>query len=285
MIPFLMERKTRRSDERIDGENVFPTASNLLISEIVMKNRLITYLILVIVTGLNVVFAKDLPTSAEQLRGAIESAFKAKDVEAIISLLCWDGTERGMKGMATGMMAEEIPTETNITSVTLSPLPTNFQATVSSFLPDWEGDDGRRGRYNIPVIGMIHVNFQNGKSAEMPYGKKDDAFYIAQLISYQIPGKYLKVDVNKLRVQTYTGYWVYVQSGKEIAITINDHTNEQKSGWGDYVKYCYVQRTDTNEVPGFSPWFNYRIREDVTNVIYDSGLITNEEPVIYERKQ
>jgi hypothetical protein len=66
---------------------------------------------------------------------------------------------------------------------------------------------------------------------------------------------------------------------------LNDHTNEQKSGWGDYVKYCYVQRTDTNEVSGFSPYFSYNIIEDITNVIFDSGQITNEEPVIYERKQ
>jgi hypothetical protein len=232
----------------------------------------------------NCVFAGDTPTSVEQLRSEIESAFKAKDINAMISLFCWDEAEKGWKEMMSGMMAEEMPTETNFISVTLSPLPTNFQATVSSFLPDWEGDHGRRGKYNIPVIGMIHLNFQNGKSDEMPYGKKGDTFYIAQLVSYQIPGKYLKVDVSKLRVQTYTGYWVYVQSGKEISIPINDHTNEQKSGWGDYVKYCYVRRTDTNEVPGFSPWFSYNIIEDVTNVIFDSGQITNEEPVIYERK-
>jgi hypothetical protein len=230
------------------------------------------------------IFAKDPPTAPEQLRSEIESAFEAKDVNAMISLVCWDGADKGMKEMMSGMMAEAMPTTTNITSVTLSSVPTNFQATVSSFNPNWEGDDGRRGKYNVPVIGIIRLNFENGKYSEIPYGKKGDAFYIAQLIEYRIPGKALKVDVNKLRVQTYTGYWVYVQSGKEISIPINDHTNDQKWGWGDYVKYCYVRRTDTNEVPGFSPWFSYNIIGDVTNVIFDSGQITNEEPVIYERK-
>jgi hypothetical protein len=252
----------------------------------IMKTLLTPYLSLgvMIIVGASSTFAKDPPQSVDELRGEVESAFRAKDVNAMISLVCWDGAANGAKEMTSGMTGETMRTATNIISVTLSALPTNFQTTVSSFNPDWEGDDGRRGKYNLPVIGVIRLNFQDGKSDEMPYGKKGDAYYIAQLVEYRIPGKDLRVDVSKLRVQTYTGYWVYVQSGKEISISISDQTNELKSGWGDYVKYCYVRRTDTNEVPGFSPWFNYRIREDVTNYIFDSGLITNEEPVIYERK-
>lgn len=241
------------------------------------------------------------PASAEQLRSEIESAFKMLDVHALIALMCWDGAEQGMKEMTAGMLAYEfMPEATSITSVTLSPLPTNFQLTVASFLPNWEGDDGRRGKYNIPPIGMIRLDFQNGKHDEMPYGKKGDAFYIAELVSYQIPGKALRVRVDNLpRSLTYTGYWTYVSSGKEITIPISDQTNEFREGWGDYVKYCYVQRTSTNEIPGFAPFFQYQITEgQITNlfvgshqfteempvVIFDSGQITNEEPVIYERK-
>jgi hypothetical protein len=67
-------------------------------------------------------------------------------------------------------------------------------------------------------------------------------------------------------------------------VTINDHTNEFKQGWSDYVKYCTVQRTSTNEMPGFANFFEYKITEDITNIIFESGQITNEEPVIYERK-
>jgi hypothetical protein len=237
--------------------------------------------------GLTSVLAKDVPSSAEQLRSEFESAFKNKDISAIISLFCWDGMDRESKAMMSSMIAEEVTKSgTNITGVTLSPLPTNFQTTVSSFLPDWEGDHGTRGKYNIPVIGMIHVNYSDrGQYEELPYGKKGNAFYIAERIAYQVPGKALNVRVDNIpRSLTYTGYWVYAKEGKEISVIINDHTNEFRQGWGDYVKYCCVRRTSTNETPGFANFFEFRVTEDITNVIFESGQMTNEEPVVYEKK-
>jgi hypothetical protein len=195
-----------------------------------------------------------------------------------------------MKIMGSGMMAEElIKSGTNKFSFTLSPVPTNFQATVTSFLPDWEGDDGRRWKYNIPVIGMIHMNHlgkdQDDNYPDVPYGKKGDVFYIAQLISYQVPGKALNVHVDNLPTfLTYTGYWVYVKGGKEISVPINDHTNRFRQGWGDYVKYCTVRRTSLKETPGVGSCFSFRITEDITNVIFESGQMTTETPVTYERK-
>ena len=59
---------------------------------------------------------------------------------------------------------------------------------------------------------------------------------------------------------------------------------KSKLGWGDYVKYCYVQRTTTNQVIGFYPNLDYRVRDGVENVVFDSGDITNEEPIVCERK-
>jgi hypothetical protein len=106
------------------------------------------------------------------------------------------------------------------------------------------------------------------------------------LVGYQIPGKALNVRVDNLPTfLTYTGYWVYVKDGKEMSALINDHTNKFKQGWGDYVKYCTVRRTSTKETPGIGSYFDFRITEDITNVIFESGQMTNEEPVTYERKQ
>jgi hypothetical protein len=247
----------------------------------------------------------NLPTSAEQLRSQLEKAVNNKDINRIISLICWNEQDVEVKEMMTGMLAEELAKSgTNTVRLTLIPKPANFQMTKSSFLPDWEGDNGKRGKYNLPVVGMIHVDFsgngETNKYPDVPYGKEGDAFYIAQMVSYQIPGMALRVRVDNLpRSLTYTGYWTYVSSGKEITIPISDQTNEFREGWGDYVKYCYVQRTSTNEIPGFAPFFQYQITEGhITNivagtrqfteempvVIFDSGQITNEEPVIYERK-
>ena len=194
---------------------------------------------------------------------------------------------------------------TNSASFSLASLPTNFQMTVSSFLPDWEGDDGTRGKYNIPVLGIIRMEYTEGDAKErtldLPYGKKGEAYYFAQMVRYKIPGKALRVRVDNIPSSlTYTGYWTYVREGKEISIPISDQTNEFRQGWGDYVKYCYVQRTSTNETPGIGNYFEYRITEgQITNmfvgnhqfteevpvVIFDSGQITDEKPVIYEKKQ
>jgi hypothetical protein len=257
-----------------------------------MKRRLfITYLSFIIgACSLNAVFGKDPPASAEQLRSELESTFENKDANAIMSLICWDGMDSELKIMASGMMAAEVARSgTNIIHFTLLPVPTNFQATVTSFLPDWEGDDGRRGKYNVPVIGMIHMDYggreRANRSVDLPYGKKGDAFYIAQLISFQVPGKALEVRVDNLPTfLTYTGYWVYVQAGKEITVIINDHTNHFRKGWGDYVKHCTVRRTSLKETPGVGNYFEYRITEDRTNVVFESGQMTNDEPVTYERK-
>ena len=246
------------------------------------------------------------PTSAEQLRSEFESGFNKKDLNAIIPLICWDGMEKEMKAMMGFGLAQQMASSgTNTVSFALAPLPTNFQMTISSYLPDWEGDNGTRGKYNIPVLGIIRMKYPGGEAQErtldMPYGKKGEAYYFAQMVGYQIPGKALRVRVDNLpRSLTYTGYWTYVSNGKEITIPISDQTNEFREGWGDYVKYCNVQRTSTNEIPGFAPFFQYKITEgQITNmfvgthqfteevpvVIFDSGQITNEEPVIYERKQ
>jgi len=257
-----------------------------------MNCRLLVGTLSCVIVACNItsLLAKAPPASAEQLRSELESAYKNKDANSFVSLICWDGEDSDTKTMASGMTDEEMTKSgTNIFKFTLSPAPTNFQATVTSFGADWEGDNGMRYKYNIPVIGMIHVGSlgkdSKEKQEDLPYGKKGDAFYIAQIVGYQIPGKYLKVDVLNVRGVTYTGYWTYVQSGKEITIPINDHTNESKSGWGDYVKYCYVQRTTTNQVLGFYPNLEYRVRDGIENVVFDSGDITNEVPVIYERKQ
>jgi hypothetical protein len=245
------------------------------------------------------------PTSAERLRNELETAINNKDISTAISLVCWDEQDIEMKEMMAGMLAEELAKSgTNTVKLTLVPMPANFQMTKSSFLPDWEGDNGTRGKFNLPIVGMIHVEYSGkdeaNKYPDVPYGKKGDNFYIAQMVSYKIPGKALYVRVDNLpRSLTYTGYWTYVSSGKEITIPISDQTNEFHEGWGDYVKYCYVQRTSTNETPGFAPFFQYRITEgQITNetigsrqvqfevpvVIFDSGQITDEKPVIYERK-
>ena len=150
------------------------------------------------------------PTSAEQLRSEFESGFNRKDLNAIVPLICWDGMEKEMKEMMGFGFAQQMTSSgTNTTSFSLVPLPTNFQMTISSYLPDWEGDNGTRGKYNIPVLGIIRMKYLGGEAKErtldMPYGKKGEAYYFAQMVGYKIPGKALRVRVDNLPSSlTYT---------------------------------------------------------------------------------
>jgi hypothetical protein len=254
-------------------------------------NRVMPYLTLAIaVCFLNAAIAKDPPRSAEELRKEFESAFNNKDKDRLISLFCWDGWINGAKLMYGGTMIQMMmASKTNIAKFTLVPAPTNFQMTVSNILPDWQEVHGYVEKQNIPIIGVIHMNYlgYDSKQAswDAPCGKKDNVFYLS-LPRDPGPGMALRLRLDNIpRSLTYTGYWTYVKEGKEISIPFNDIKNPFHEGWGDYVIRCYaLSRTSTNENLKYRD-FVYPITEgEITNIVYQSGRITNEEPVIHERK-
>ncbi|MEI6195473.1 MAG: hypothetical protein WCS42_14195 [Verrucomicrobiota bacterium] len=244
----------------------------------------------------NCVLVKDPPTSAEQLRQKFESALKARDTNAAMSLFYLDGLEGDGPYRRTPLSSAETQAAflremwlffpTNVSKIKVAPLPKEFQALHApkeddGMGDDWNGDNGWRMRWSVPPVGM----FESQPPAMFPtpliYGKTNGAFYIGIPIVYTAPGKSLFVQVqNSPDSTTYTGSWVFVKGGKEVTVNISDKTNEFRECWGDYIKSCTIHRTSTNE----ANWFHFRISEDDTN-IFESGEITNEEPLIYERKQ
>jgi hypothetical protein len=230
------------------------------------------------------ILAKDPPASAEQLRSELESALKAKDTNTVFSLFRLAGGGGDIISyMATGAMLA-----TNITSVALLPLPTNFQQDLdkrdneNGFGDTWEGDNGSRTKYSLPVLGLLGMKSQAGDVMQLPYGETNDAFYIAGAISYLAPGKPLYVRVLG-NVGSYTGSWVFVNSGKEITVNISDQTNQYRQCWGDYIKSCTIQSTSTNSFIQNQNRLYFEISEDRTN-IFESGEITNDKPFTYTRK-
>ena len=253
-----------------------------------MKNLLravgLSFFILACLTS---AFAKAPPTSAEQLRSELESALKAKDTNAVMSLFNWEGGSnelRASAGMREMMIRGQTDAmmKTNITSVKLLPLPPNFQAVQTN-----EGN-GIGQKFNVTVVGIIDVNNQKASVGQLPYGKKGDAFYIAGVVLEKLPGQPLYVRVlagPNPDLLPYTGSWVYVTDGKEIKVDISDKTNRFKMCWGDYTKSCTIQRTSTNSLnmPGFAGWFYFQVVQGGTNV-FESPEMTNEAPIIYEKK-
>ncbi len=238
------------------------------------------YLIFIIFAcGLTSAFAKGPPSSAEQLRNELESALKAKDTNAIISLFYWEGVPEADKEMMIGAFVMNGLLRTNVTGIKFSPLSTNLQALVSDERNDWQGDNGQRVKYSVTVLGELDVSTPEEHEIRLPYGKMGDFFYLAAFITYRAHGKSLDVRVLGLPPSGFTGTWVYVKGGKEITVNFSDHTNRFRQGWGDYIKSCTVQRTSTNINPRSS--FYFEISEGV-KTIFKSPKMTNGEPVTYE---
>jgi hypothetical protein len=253
-------------------------------------NRLVcvTYsFFFILVWGLTSVFAKGAPTSAEQLRSDFESALKAKNTNAVISLFNSEGgtndwrESAGMRQMMITSQTYDL-LKTDVTDVKLASLSVGFQPARTNEA------NGICQKYNVNVVGMIDVKLQSDRVVELPYGKRGDAFYIAGITLERIPGILLSVNVSAgpdPDSLTFTGSWVYVTDGKEIKVDISDKINRFKMCWGDYIKSCTIQRTSTNSLdkPGFTGWFFFDVLEGGTN-IFESPQMTNEEPVVYERK-
>lgn len=130
------------------------------------------------------VLAKDPPASAEQMRSELESAFKANDTNAVLSLINWDGVSEQMKSFETKNTINAI--QHGIVAVKLAPLAANFELTRAR--------NGVRFSPNLEVIGLIEIEFAKKDTAEttpritrkMPYGKKGNAFYIAGTIEEKV---------------------------------------------------------------------------------------------------
>lgn len=125
---------------------------------------------LIAVLGLHSVLGKDAPASAEQLRSEVESALKAKDKDAILSLFNWQAVSAEMRSFHSQMISELL--KKDVKSVKLSPFPTNFPS-------PWE-EGGVRYALNVHPVGVLEVkSAREDNSVPLPYGKKGDAFCIA----------------------------------------------------------------------------------------------------------
>lgn len=237
-------------------------------------------------------FSKEPPTSAEQLRGALESALRARDTNTVKSLYYLNGLvdkrrELSAEEINEAFMRSLWPSfATNVTKVRLLPLPSNYQLQNDpkeddGMGNDWWGDNGWRGKWSVPVVGMLDIDPPRKGNEPLLYGITNGIYYLAVPITYLAPGKSLYVHVfHAPPSATYTGSWVYVKSGIEHTVFISDKTNQFRQCWGDYIKSCTIQRTSTNE----AHWFHFGVTEDAEKV-FESGEITNQVPVSYERKK
>jgi uncharacterized protein (TIGR03435 family) len=217
------------------------------------------------------------PASAEQLRSKLEAALKAKNKNAVLSLVNWQGVSEDMKSMITEEDADMV--KQDIAGVKLLPLPADFQPTNEM--------NGIRYMPNVIVVGIIDVEFtEKGNAVQMPYGTKDGIFYLASTIEEKtvMPATKAK-SINILAMGsampdagTFTGAYVYVKDGKEIKEDMSGKGNLSKAFWGDYIKSCTVQKDSDSQ-----DWIQLVISEDGQD-IFKSEKVRTKDPIVWEKK-
>jgi hypothetical protein len=252
--------------------------------EMFMKNLLspVCLSFLIATYGQTLLFAKDIPTSAEQLRSEFEAALKAKDAKAILALHNWKGVSAEMKSDMSEEAAEMI--KQGVVSVKLLPLPADYELTNEL--------NGVRYFPNVRVQGVLKVAAkEEGNEVQIPYGDSSGKYYIAGTVqevfdTHPKPSAFLSVQVMVMGAGLpdsgkFSGFYVYVQSGKEIKKGLNGVGNLTQTFGGEYIKSCTVQLNPDNRDK--HERIQLIVSED-NKKIFDSGKLETNIPVIYEKK-
>ena len=248
---------------------------------IAMKYTRAILVLSVLITALSVfcVHAQNAPATADELLQRFEAAMKAKNASAVMTLLDWQGVSEDMKvsqQQIIGMICSQ-----EVTSVKLSPLPANFRLEFER--------DGIRYRPNVAVVGVIDIQYaQKGNIGHMPYGKKDNAFYLSNTIQERISQPVTKeISLNISIAGTvlpkpvaFEGFYVYLKGGKEIRESILDTShagNYCHAFWGDHIKSCVVWKKSLDGK------IQLLINEN-GKVVFESEWETSNKPIVYEIK-
>jgi hypothetical protein len=223
--------------------------------------------------------AQNAPATANELLNRFESAVKAKDLDAVLGLMIWEGVSEDMKNMQKQIIGTELSNE--VESVKFGPLPANFRLEYER--------NGIRYTPNVTVVGVIEIQYaQKGNSAKMPYGKKNDAYYLSNVVEekiYQPAMKEISLNVSVAgtvlpKPVAFEGFYVYLKGGKEIKERILDTShagNYCQVFWGDHMKTCIVWKTSLDGK------IQLLINEN-GKVVFDSEWEARNKPIVYETK-
>jgi len=251
--------------------------SGLIIVSITDKNFMKKPLA-VVFFGFAIVFNSiSAPTSAEQLRSAVEAAFMAKDTNAVLALFNWQGVSDKVKSSLSRQIA--YMANQDVASVNLLPLPADRQLTNEL--------DGVRYYPNVHVEGLIDIeSTAKGNSSQINYGESGGTFYIAGTAQETFDANAKKSTILAVIVMgdfpkespgILTCSYVYVANGKENTDGFQCTNNLSKSFRGDYIKSCKVTKV--------SGTGSYELEIDEANkTVFDSDMVETNDSISYEKK-
>lgn len=196
------------------------------------------YLITLIFMHPQIAQAEKPPSSPEQLLLKVDSAVKTRKTEDILGLFNWQGVSAEMKAFTTKMISSSL--KEDIVKVSLSSDPTEIKEISKGYTIN-----GIIYQPNVAVTGVIVFQYkQNGNFIRMPYGKKDNIFYIAGTSEKRIYVPRVKEKLIQIMVGTFSelkvAYCNYLKNGKEKRIELNRKGGTQ-AFWGDHITYCKIQ--------------------------------------------
>jgi hypothetical protein len=217
------------------------------------------------------------PISAEQLRNQLEVAVKAKDTNAVLSLVNWKGVSSEMKAETSSEMADSL--NQGVFRIKLLPLPSDQQLTNEM--------NGIRYSPNVHVLGLINLESPvKGNDSQIPYGESGGKFYIAGVVQEILnpqakKAKSLGVMVMGLFPSQSPGIltcsYIYLNDGKEKSDSFRCTNNLSKAFWGDSIKSCTVKK-----ISGQGS-FQLMINED-GQTVFDSDMVETNNSITYEKK-
>ena len=222
-------------------------------------------------------FAKDAPTTAEQLRSEFETALKARDTNAVLSLVNWKNVSAEMKSDMTEQMGDTIAS--GIAGVKLLPLPADQELTNEL--------NGVRYFPNVHVKGQIDIeSTQKGNASQIPYGESDGAFYIAGVVQETFdPNAKKAISLGvvvmglfpKENPGIFTCSYAYVVGSNEKTASFQCTNNWSEAFWGDRIKSCKMTKISGSGA------YELILNENGKH-IFDSGMVKTNDSIAYERK-
>ncbi|MDB6123476.1 MAG: hypothetical protein JWQ71_2469 [Pedosphaera sp.] len=238
--------------------------------------------LLIILGGFSSAFAKSTPNSALELVNKVSDAVKAKDTNAYMALINWDGVSDKYKTMTGKIVADCLMQE--FRSIELAPLPVSFPLTNEM--------NGVRYTPNLKVLGLVAIKFRQTNTThnsvsemKLPYGQKDGGFYLSGVITERFAPPLTNARPLNIVVEgsgspdagEFTGSYVFLQNGREVKGELSSKGNVSKSFWGDYIKSCTVQKISGSDA------IKLVISEDAREV-FSSPMVESKDPIIYQRK-
>lgn len=121
---------------------------------------------------------KDPITTTDQLKECYRKIFTGNDVDALLSLQCFDGAEEGTEEAVKDYLRHTLKKDATVEDVAWLPPKGNEET------PRTMG--GKTYKYNLPVVGRIVVKVSTGgsDSEEVSYviGKKDERYLMPMRI-------------------------------------------------------------------------------------------------------